>query len=199
MTAENLHAGAGQTVREATTLSQTALRREGASIGPKTQIKGDLQSDEDLTIEGRFSGTLVLRNNQLAIGAQGRVTGTAYANIIVVDGNIEGDLYAVERISIRKGARVQGSILSPRVSLEDGATLRGSVEMDPEAIKDAIKSQFGDLDKAAPAGETRPAVAAVGARPQGPVPVKDSGGNNAARPDEKDRKDGKPDAVAANK
>ncbi len=194
MTAENLHAGAGQTVREATNPSQTALRREGASIGPKTQIKGDLQSDEDLTIEGRFSGTLILRNNQLAIGTQGRVTGTAYANIIVVDGNIEGDLYAVERISIRKGARVQGSILSPRVSLEDGATLRGSVEMDPEAIKEAIKSQFGDLDKVA--GETRPAVSPVASRPQGPSPVKDSSGSSPGRPDDKERK---PDAVAAQK
>ncbi len=199
MTAENLHAGATQNVREASSPTQSALRREGASIGPKTQIKGDLQSDEDLTIEGRFSGTLVLRNNQLAIGAQGRVTGTAYANIIVVDGNIEGDLYAVERISIRKGARVKGSILSPRVSLEDGATLRGSVEMDPEAIKDAIKSQFGDLDKAAAPGETRPAVSPVASRPQGPSPAKDAGSSHAGRPDDKDRKDGKPEAVAASK
>ena len=141
--------------REAPT---SAVRGGGASIGPKTQIKGDLQAEEDLSIEGQFSGTPILRGHQLSIGQQGRITGTAFAKNVIVDGHIEGDLYAVERISIRKGARVQGSILSPRVSLEDGATLRGSVEMDPKAIQEAIETKFGEQVRRSaetPTSETR--------------------------------------------
>ncbi len=164
MTAENerMHAGS---LAGSTDSGNPGLRRDGAAIGAKTQIKGDLQAEEDLLIEGRFSGTLMLRSNQLAIGAQGRIQGTAFANIVIVDGSIEGELYAAERISIRKGARVQGSIYSPRVSLEDGASLRGSVEMDPKAIQEAVKAKFGETEKPVnrpmPVETSRPAAPAA--------------------------------------
>ena len=125
--------------------SQTAMRRDGASIGPKTHIKGDLHAEEDLLIEGKITGMVVLKSNQLAVGSQGRIVGTAFANVVVVDGTIEGDIYAVERIAIKKSARIQGAVMAPRVSLEDGAHLRGSVEMDPDAIKEAVQAKFGDL------------------------------------------------------
>lgn len=123
-----------------------AGRRETASIGPKTRIKGELQADEDFLIEGSFDGRLLLQKHQLAIGAKGQVEGTAFAHSISVEGQVEGDLYAIERISIRKGAKVKGNVLAPRVSLEDGALLRGTVEMDGEAIRAAIQETFGDLD-----------------------------------------------------
>ncbi len=125
--------------------SQTAMRRDGASIGPKTHIKGDLHAEEDLLIEGKITGMVVLKSNQLAVGSQGRIVGTAFANVVVVDGTIEGDIYAAERIAIKKSARIQGAVMAPRVSLEDGAHLRGSVEMDPDAIKEAVQAKFGDL------------------------------------------------------
>lgn len=121
-------------------------RREGASIGPKTRIKGELQADEDFLIEGSFDGKLILQKHQLAIGSKGQVEGIAFAHSISVEGTVEGDLYAVERISIRKGAKIKGNVLAPRVSLEDGALLRGTVEMDGEAIRKEIAEKFSDID-----------------------------------------------------
>ncbi|MGJ8669340.1 MAG: bactofilin family protein [Oceanococcus sp.] len=122
--------------------------RGGAAIGAKTRIKGELQADEDLRVEGHFDGTLQLQKHQLEIGPKGVVEGTAFAHSITVEGNMEGDLYAIERISIRKGATVKGNVMAPRVSLEDGAVLRGTVEMDNEAIRTAIAEKFKDAELA---------------------------------------------------
>jgi cytoskeletal protein CcmA (bactofilin family) len=53
---------------------------------------------------------------------------------------MDGDLYGAERVSIRKTARVTGNIVAPRVSLEEGARFKGSIEMDPETV-DAVLSK----------------------------------------------------------
>ncbi len=121
-------------------------RSTSAAIGAKTRIKGELQAEEDLLVEGHFEGKLQLHKHQLEIGPKGVVEGTAFAHAITVEGHMDGDLYAVERISIRKGAKVKGNVMAPRVALEDGALLRGTVEMDGEAIRKAIAEEFGDVD-----------------------------------------------------
>jgi cytoskeletal protein CcmA (bactofilin family) len=61
---------------------------------------------------------------------------------------MDGDLYGSERVSIRKSARVTGNIVAPRVSLEDGARFKGSIEMDPEAV-DAVLSKGQSAPKPA--------------------------------------------------
>ena len=121
---------------------------DAAVIGRSIQINGDLRGDEDLRIEGDVSGTVELRNSALTIGKEGKVKADVYAKAIAVDGEIKGDLYATERISVHVNARVQGNIIAPRVSIEEGAHFKGSIEMDPAAVEKA-------LGKTAP--EPRPA------------------------------------------
>lgn len=129
---------------QSTPSRQTASRgtREAAIIGPSIHINGDLRGEEDLIIEGEVKGTVSLKHNGLTIGKQGKVTADVYANNISVDGFMEGDLYGAERISIRKTAEVRGNIVSPRVSLEDGARFKGSIEMDPES--ESLQKAFSD-------------------------------------------------------
>jgi len=108
-----------------------------AVIGASIHIDGDLRGEEDLLIEGEVNGTVQLRNNSLTIGPQGKVRADVYAHSIYVDGFMEGDLYGSERVAIRKSAQVRGNVTSPRVSLEDGAKFKGSIEMDPQAVQSA--------------------------------------------------------------
>lgn len=117
-------------------------RREAAVIGPSIHINGDLRGEEDLLIEGEVKGTVSLRHNALTIGGQGKVTADVYANNITVDGYMKGDLYGAERVYVRKSAEVHGNIISPRVSLEDGARFKGAIEMDPES--EALQKIFAD-------------------------------------------------------
>ena len=118
----------------------TTRRRDAAVIGSSIQIEGHLRGQEDLIVEGEVNGTIHLENHTLTIGSQGKIKANVYAHTVNVDGAMEGDLYGAEQVTIRKSARVRGNITSPRVSLEDGASFKGSIEMDPEAVKKAVGS-----------------------------------------------------------
>jgi cytoskeletal protein CcmA (bactofilin family) len=126
----------------------SAPAREAAVIGRSIHIDGNLKGEEDLRIEGDVSGTIQLNNHSLTIGKDGKIKADVHAKAITVDGNMDGDLYGSERVSIRKSARVTGNIVAPRVSLEDGARFKGSIEMDPEAV-DAVLSKGQSAPKPA--------------------------------------------------
>jgi cytoskeletal protein CcmA (bactofilin family) len=133
--------------------------REAAVIGPSIHIDGDLRGEEDLLIEGEVNGTVQLKNNSLTIGPQGKVSADMYAHSIYVDGYVDGDLYGSERVHIRKSAQVRGNVTSPRVSLEDGAKFKGSIEMDPQAMQNASGARAGATKPAATAPAPAPAPA----------------------------------------
>jgi cytoskeletal protein CcmA (bactofilin family) len=120
-------------------------------IGRSIKINGDLRGDEDLRIEGDVSGTVQLKNSSLTIGKEGKIKADVYAKSVGVDGTMEGDIYASERVTIRANARVIGNITTPRISIEDGAKFKGSIEMDQEAVDKA-------LGKANLGGGAKPAV-----------------------------------------
>ena len=141
--------------------SSSGMSREAAVIGPSIHIDGDVRGEEDLLIDGEVSGTVQLKNNSLTVGPNGKVRADVYAHSIYVDGHLEGDLYGSERVNIRKSATVRGNITSPRVSLEDGAKFKGSIEMDPQAAQNVVGRA---VPKSAPAP--------VAAKPIAPQPVK---------------------------
>mgnify|MGYP005839332289 CR=1 FL=1 len=117
-----------------------------ATIGPSISIDGQLKGEEDLVVEGRIKGTVELKNNTLTVGTQGTLDAEVFAHTIFVEGTVTGDLYASERISIRKSAQIKGNILAPRISLEDGAKFRGSIDMDADS--EAFRKAFGGKSSA---------------------------------------------------
>ena len=128
----------------------TGRSSEVAVIGSSIQINGDLRGDEDLRIEGNVSGTVELKNSALTIGKEGKVKAGVYAKSIAVDGETKGDLYATDRVSVHVNARVQGNIIAPKVSIEEGAHFKGSIEMDPSAVEKALgKTTSSITDKTA--------------------------------------------------
>ncbi|WP_405232441.1 bactofilin family protein [Lentisalinibacter salinarum] len=132
---------------------------EMAVIGRSIRIDGDLQGEEDLRIEGRVTGTVKLVNNSLTIGKEGEIHADVYAKAITVDGVMEGDLFGAEQVAIRRNARVKGNITAPRVSLEDGAHFKGSIEMDSEAVEAALGKQGATRKPASVASSATPSTA----------------------------------------
>jgi cytoskeletal protein CcmA (bactofilin family) len=100
----------------------------GSVFGPTLRFKGELRADEDFVLQGRIEGSIHHTQN-LTIGTDGVVKGDSRARSIVVEGTVEGDLYALESISIRPTARVLGNLLAPRVAIADGAHFNGKVDM----------------------------------------------------------------------
>ena len=146
--------------------SRESTERDMAVIGRSIHITGDLRGEEDLRIEGDVSGTIQLKNHSLTIGKEGRIKADVYAKVVTVDGSMEGDLFGSERVSIRKTAQVNGNVTAPRVSLEDGARFKGSIEMDPEAVNAAVgKPQAAKPAAAAVAPAPPVGASAIAAKP----------------------------------
>jgi cytoskeletal protein CcmA (bactofilin family) len=132
-TSPTTHPRPGQT---SSAKPQPAPRGGGSAvIGASISVKGDVSGDEDLVILGRVEGTVNLTQNIVTIGPSGKVKADVRGKMVIVEGEIEGDLKAGEQIILRNTAKVEGSISAPRVALEDGAVFRGGIEMDSSSSK----------------------------------------------------------------
>jgi len=102
---------------------------ERATIGRSITIQGDVSGDEDLLIQGRVEGSVELKLQSVTVGGEGRVKADIAGRVVIVEGEVEGDLRAKEQVILRSTARVHGDISAPRVVVEDGANFRGLVDM----------------------------------------------------------------------
>ena len=57
------------------------------------------------------------------------MTGNIRAKFVIVEGRVDGDIFATESVSIRASAKVKGNIFAPRVGIADGANFSGSIDM----------------------------------------------------------------------
>lgn len=128
-------------------IGETSARRftKGAPavIGSTVKIKGEVQSEEDLVVDGLIEGTVLLKNNELVVGSSGRVHADVKAKSVKVDGELHGDVEAGERIVITANGVMRGNIQAPRVILEDGSKFKGSIDMDEAAPS----KSFGVISK----------------------------------------------------
>jgi cytoskeletal protein CcmA (bactofilin family) len=116
---------------ESPAVRETATARSNAMIGPSIVIKGTVSGDEDLLVQGRVEGSIELNSNEVSVGQSGRVTADINAKTVKIDGEVTGDISGGEKVVISKSGRVRGNIVAPRVTLEDGAIFKGSIDMDP--------------------------------------------------------------------
>ena len=131
---------------------QNAKPGKTSVLGPTLKFKGELTADEDLMIEGSIEGSIV-HSSSLTIGESGRLKGNVSAVHNAVDGYVEGEIHGTKSVTIRETANINGNITCPTVSLLEGATFNGSIDMTSKA-----SGQPGDDTAAA---ETADAVAAV--------------------------------------
>jgi cytoskeletal protein CcmA (bactofilin family) len=111
--------------------SRPESRRELATIGASITVKGDLKGDEDLLIQGRVEGKIHFKQHNVTVGKSGRVKADIHGNSIRVEGQVDGDLYGQQDIVIRSSGRVQGNLVAPRVTLDNGSKFKGSIDMEP--------------------------------------------------------------------
>jgi cytoskeletal protein CcmA (bactofilin family) len=111
--------------------------RELATIGKSVIIKGELSGSEDLYIDGQVEGSIDLRNHSLTVGPNGKVKAGITAKSIVIQGKVDGSLSASDRLDLRKSAMVNGDVTTQRIAIEEGAFLKGRVDIQKEAGKGA--------------------------------------------------------------
>ncbi len=112
------------------TMSEEAVSEE-TIVGPAIAIRGRIDGEEDLRVEGRIEGSISLTET-LYVEPSGVVIAEVEARDVVVSGIIIGDVTAVNCVTLNKGAKLVGNIRSPRLIISDGAAFRGEVAMEGE-------------------------------------------------------------------
>lgn len=131
------------------------FRAEMAHIGKSVLVKGELSGSEDLYLDGEVEGTVELRGHSLTIGPHGRVRAHTQARDVVVHGRVDGNIGA-DRVELKKSAIVVGDIVSKRITIEDGAFFKGSIDIQRETKPDAVAVDTKPGASAAAAGSGAP-------------------------------------------
>jgi len=97
-------------------------------IGESILVRGNLQGDEDLTVQGRVEGSINL-SKTLIIETSGVVKADASINNAVISGVMMGNLSASDSVEITETGRMLGDISAPRVIIVEGALFKGKVDM----------------------------------------------------------------------
>jgi len=104
--------------------------RNLACLGPTIVVKGEIISDEDLQIDGKVEGNILLRGHRLTVGRGAQLNSEINAREVIVYGTASGNLRARDRVEIKKDGQVIGDITTARISIEDGAYFKGHIEIE---------------------------------------------------------------------
>lgn len=108
---------------------ESSFRAGAAALGKNVTVKGQIFAREDLTIDGEVEGTVECHEHRLTIGPNARVQAGLKAREIVIHGSIHGNVDAVDKIDIKKEAKLVGDIKTSRIVIEDGAYFKGSIDI----------------------------------------------------------------------
>lgn len=98
------------------------------TIAAGTHVDGSIQASEDIAVEGSVHGTIEL-SEMLIIAADGVVRGDIQARVAHIEGIVVGTIQATERILLGPTARVQATMTSPLLQMNDGAQFAGELNI----------------------------------------------------------------------
>ncbi len=98
-------------------------------IGSGISIDGEIRGDEALVIQGSVKGKVAVTGD-LLVDAGATVDADIEGKSIAVAGRLTGNVHATDRVDVKADARVIGDIKSPRISIADGASFKGNIDMD---------------------------------------------------------------------
>src|SRR6202142_2712299 len=126
---------APETKKEPTPVSLTPFRtpesesRNTATIGKAVKIVGQIFTKEDLYVDGDVEGTIESLDNKVTVGPNGRVQASIKAREVIILGQVQGNVETSDKVDIRKDAKLVGDITTSRISIEDGALFKGSIDI----------------------------------------------------------------------
>jgi cytoskeletal protein CcmA (bactofilin family) len=115
-------------------------------------VTGELSSEQDVLIEGRFDGQIHTPERQVIVHRSGRMTGKIVAKRVTIAGTFDGTVVAAGRVTLSESAHVRAHLQTPSLVLAEGATFDGSV--DPNRTEAAMhvakyRQKYGESETSA--------------------------------------------------
>ena len=111
-------------------------------VGNGTVLTGETNFQAMLRVDGHLTGRVASESGTLIIGSTGRVDANIIVAAAVINGMVNGDIVAAEKVELGRTARVVGNIQSPRLVIEDGAIFEGACSM--VKSKEALEKRVSD-------------------------------------------------------
>ncbi|MEJ2283200.1 MAG: polymer-forming cytoskeletal protein [Desulfobacterales bacterium] len=137
-------------------LSRSSGREEKTIIGEHISIEGSIIGQEDLEIEGSMKGNIELEKHNFKVGPNGQVDGEIAARNVSISGEFKGNIKSHEKVALTREADFYGEIKAKSISVEDGAYIKGVIELDREPNRKSSSAS------AAPATGKGPGTSAAG-------------------------------------
>lgn len=119
-----------------------------STIGKTLVIKGEISGSESVLIEGMVEGSITLPNDRVTVGRDGRVSANIAAQDIVVVGEVIGNCTASDQLCLRAEGSLIGDVSVARISVEEGASLTGSIDIVRKQAAPAPKIEQRELVEA---------------------------------------------------
>src|SRR2546423_3239670 len=97
-------------------------------LSSEVSIDGDLSFRNELLIDGKVNGK-INATGALIVGKSARIRGEVRVKSVIVQGTIEGNVFASERCVLEPGATLRGDVESPRLALDENASFLGSAKI----------------------------------------------------------------------
>jgi cytoskeletal protein CcmA (bactofilin family) len=134
---------------------------EQATIGRSLVIKGEVSGAEALYIDGRIEGKITLTDHRVTIGRNGSVQADITAREVVVMGKVTGNIECTDRVDIRSEGVVNGNVSTIRISVEDGAVLKGGIQVKSAENNRQTQPQAKAIEAPKPPAELPKALTAI--------------------------------------
>ncbi|HEY1579519.1 MAG TPA: polymer-forming cytoskeletal protein [Terracidiphilus sp.] len=105
------------------------LNNQHSVIGKSITIKGEIAATDPVYIYGKVEGTISAPAHRVTVNKEGRVTADVTAREVVIMGDVRGNLNSSERVEIRGDGSLTGNLVTHRISIEEGATLKGKIDV----------------------------------------------------------------------
>lgn len=102
-------------------------QRDGSHFGVATQIQGKILANEGVSIKGRVVGEVIAKHQFIQLASSSVVNASLESAHIFIDGQLEGDINASQRVTLMSDAKVRGTISTNSFTCHEGANVNGSV------------------------------------------------------------------------
>ena len=125
-------------------------------ITADAEVIGNIKTNGSLLIDGKVEGDVAC-GHDVAGGKTGSIKGNTTVNSMIVEGTIEGNITARERIEMKASTRMTGDVKAKRLAMEEGVAFSGKAEITPSATGEAAAKT--ESRSAAPAASSASAAA----------------------------------------
>ena len=125
----------------ATRAAHSPTLSQHSTIGKGIVIKGEIAATDPVYIYGSVEGSISAPSHRVTVGKEGKVKADITAREVVVMGEVCGNLNGGDRVEIRSEGSLTGDLSTHRICIEDGAVVKGSVDIRKPSKKEKAEAQ----------------------------------------------------------